>query len=513
MLAKRLPQWGLLAVLTLGGCQAIERAIEAAASAASSEDPPADAPAVEPLGQSPEVRSSEMGDVPVARQGVLGATVAQTAAAHEPAPAGPLGAALETIEEVEVNVQSAGWVEAEPSGAGGHRYGLGYGRIGIGMGPSGAGATFRVEAAVTVSKDPAINQAMLYAKATCQVGGERRASSNQMLEEGGPYGFEQVMIEKGEHDKVRADLFVLQDVVGSTPCQLEFRVMSPFSDKPLRTPGVWCITEAELAQGPCAELAPASSGDGFTVRQWHVDRTRQSVELTVEMHERVWLDRNLVVRSSCDRGGERLPRVQFAPGVQWGMLDPGDAVRLEVQQWQGWFGARTPCELTAEWWERDERGQFRNREQIGLACVNRFRPEPGKCPFVPPSPSDTALSVRKFDLAFVREPYMRGRGFALVAETELVAHEDLDGRYGLEVKGRCGKGRRATDIWLSPQLDVDPSMLLSGEVAIGSYHGWLYRGSRECEVELTLTPRDTSDGSPISLGKHCTNRRGSTPCA
>ena len=492
----------LAALLAVLGCSQVEALVS---GQDEHEDPAAQAekPAVESDSQSAPPRELTVAAVDPG----LGSAVASRVPEPATPQPGPLGGDLELLDPVKVSVSSAGWVEPDPASTTGRGH---YGYYGGHM----QGASFEVQARVEVTEDPGLNQARLLAKATCLVGDERRASSaDVMAEGGGPSGIRPLSLEVGEHEKTRANLFTVQDVVGHTPCQLEFRVVSPFSDKPLRVAGTWCVRDGQVQEEPCAELAPPEVEDGvFAVSDWKVDRSRRLIDLTVTLNDRVWLDRFLVVRSSCDYGGERLARVQFGQMVTWGLLDPGDSVRLQLQNWQGWFGAKTPCELTAEWWQQDDSGTFHDRQDLAVACVERFLPQPGRCPETPPAKGDTPLSVRKFEPTLVRDRRMGGRMVSLVAEAELVAHEDLDGRYRLEVKGHCGEGRRAREVWMSPELNIDPAMLKAGEIGIGSFRGWLHRGGKTCELNMTLKPRGTSSGEAIDLGTWCLDQRGPTDC-
>jgi hypothetical protein len=436
---------------------------------------------------------------PAPSAGGLGATVAGLvpqpgAPRAEP---GPHGADLDLVEKIHVTRLEAGWTNKPKSSHGAVQ-----------------GVVFEIDADVKVDADVGINQARLVAKATCQVDDERRASAAEVYSPNPtPWGgYDYVSAEPGEHEKAWAHLFTSDNVVGRTPCQVEFRLTSPLSDKPMRVAGTWCVRDSGTEAAPCPELPPVAPAKGITVRDWEFDRSQQMLEITVQTNERVWLDRDLVVRSSCDRGGERLPRMVFAYG-SWSFLDPGDSARVMLSRYDGWFGADPPCELTLEWWRRDDRGNRLDPTTDVVACVRKFLPEEGPCGDAPKAVSGAAspLTVRKFAPSVTRDPYNR-RYRHLVADVELFANEDIDGRWNLEVKGHCGKGRGRQDVWMSPDLNVEPRMLKANEVALGTMRGWMASSASSCELELQLTPQTAGAATPTSLGKHCVTKSGSKPC-
>jgi hypothetical protein len=429
----------------------------------------------------------------------LGATVAglvPQAAGSKPAP-GPTGGDLELIGKIHITRLEAGWTNTPKTTMG-----------------AAQGVVFEIDADVKVDPDVGINQARLMAKATCKVDDERRASAAEVYSSKPSHygGYEIVSADPGEHEKAFAHLFTQEEIVGRTPCQVEFRLSSPLSDKPMRVEGVWCVREAGIEAAPCPELAPVPPGEGVTVRDWELDRIQRTMSLTVQLDERVWLDRELVVRSSCDRGGERLPRIQFAYAT-WGLFDPGDSTRIMLSRYDGWFGADTPCELTVEWWRHDDRGNRLDPKQAAVACVRKFLPEPGPCgePATAASGGPSPLTVRKFAPTVTRDRYNKGYQ-QLVADVEVFANEDIDGHYALEVKGHCGKGRRRSEVWMSPDLNVETRMLKANEVALGTMRGWLPASASTCELELQLTPQGASTATPTPLGKHCVTKSVSKPC-
>ena len=419
-------------------------------------------------------------------------------ASTPPQPPGTLGSDLDLVEKITITRLEAGWTNKPKATV-----------------AAGQGVVFEIDADVKVEPDVGLNQARLMAKATCKVDDERRASSAEVFSsKPSAYGgFEIVSADPGEHEKAWAHLFTQEEIVGRLPCQVEFRLSSPLSDKPMRVDGVWCVRDNGIEAAGCRELAPVAPTKGITVRDWEIDRTQRTMELTVQLDERVWLDRELVVRSSCDRGGERLPRLQFAYG-QWGLFDPGDGSRVTLSRYDGWFGADTPCELTVEWWRHDDRGNRMDPQEAAVACVRKFVPEMGPCGNESREERRGAASpitVRKFNPSIARDPYNR-RYQQLVADVELVANEDIAGKYTLDVKGHCGKGTRRQDVWMSPDLNAEPRMLEANEVALGMMRGYVGGGASSCELELLLTPVSASPGTPISLGKHCLGRSGTRAC-
>ena len=183
-----------------------------------------------------------------------------------------------------------------------------------------------------------------------------------------------------------------------------------------------------------------------------------------------------------------------------------------MSHWNGWFATTGPCELTAELWRRNDRGQWSGREEVGAACVEAFLPREGRCSSSAPAPAGPGLvTLRKFDPKIVRDPYDRRTRF-IQANVELVAHENLDGRYQLEFRGECGKARAALPLRLGGATEVDPAMLQAGEVMKAEYRSYLGRTrAGRCEVEATLVPTDPA-GTPISLGKTCFDDTGTKAC-
>ncbi len=205
------------------------------------------------------------------------------------------GGDLELIEPVTITRVEGGWTQTTSGGT-----------------PRPEGAVFALELDVEVGEEVGINQARLVAKATCKVDDEQRMSSGDVTSAkpthwGGP---SVVTGDPGKHESAVATLYLQQDIVGHEPCQVEFRLVSPLSDKPMRVEGVWCYRDGKMADGLCEELAAPIDPSGVRVYDWKVDRTRRNIQVTLEAGERIWLDRTLVIRSSCDDGGERVPRTQ-----------------------------------------------------------------------------------------------------------------------------------------------------------------------------------------------------------
>lgn len=433
-------------------------------------------------------------DVPPAGD-ALGAKVAEIIDREvEPEP-GPRGDDLDLVEQISVTRIEGGW-----SAAGGSSP----------LHPEGA--VFALDLDVEVGEEVGINQARLVAKATCVVDGEVRTSTGD-ISSGTPTrwgGMTPISADPGTYENARAKLFLEQDIVGHEPCQVEIRLVSPLSDKPMRVEGAWCVRDGALVEGVCEEIVRPLEPSKTRVRDWSVDRTRRNITVTLDVGERIWLDRTLFVRSSCDDAGERVPKAQPARGPQWGVLDPGDSARITAAHWNGWFAAEPPCELTAELWRRDDRGKWTGFEEVGVACVRAFLPEEGRCPSgVVPSGTGIA-TLRSFDATITRDRYDR-RARAMEADVELVAHENIDGRYHLEIRGQCGKGRSSRPVWLGGTVDIDPAMLRSGEVMKAQYRGFMGRRGGSCEVEAKLIPADPSD-APIVLGKYCVDAKSTKPC-
>ncbi len=506
MLVSRTRAWIGASLLAVAACGLPERvsslledepseadAVEAIDEAQAADEVGADAEAADPKPPTTAATPEPAG---------LGATVAGLVPKPGgPAPVpGPLGGDLELVEKIHITRLEAGWTNKPKKTHG-----------------AMMGVVFEIDADVTVDPDIGINQARLHAKATCKVGDERRASAAEVISPNAtPWGgYDYVNADPGEHEGAWAHLFLQDNVVGRTPCQVEFRLSSPLYDKPLRVGGAWCVRDDGIEAAPCPELAPPPRGSGTKVRDWEFDRMQQTVQLTVQVDERVWLDRDLVLRSACDRGGgERIPRTQYAYGP-WGLLDPGDAVRVMLSRYDGWFGEDPPCELTLEWWRHDDRGNRLDPKDAAVACVRKFLPEEGPCGNQSRESKASAagpLVVRKFDLSIARDPYNR-RYQQLVADVEVFAFEDIAGRFNLEARGSCGKGTRRSDVWMSPELNIEPRMLEANEVAIGSMRGWLPTSASACELELMLTPQGTATTvPPTSLGKYCVTRSGAKPC-
>jgi hypothetical protein len=406
---------------------------------------------------------------------------------------GPNGGDLDVVEQIEVTRLAGGWVTEATRSVG-----------------SIKGAVLEIDADVKVGPDIGLNEARVVAKASCVVDDERRASAADVYALDGASGHAVLDAEPGEHEHAFANLFAQDTIAGHLPCQVELKLSSRHSDRPLRIPGVWCIRDGGTEPAPCPELAPVVPGEGVTVRDWAIDHTHnRTIELTVRLDERVWLDRELALRSSCDRGGERMARLRFASG-RWGVLDPGDSVRVKLSEYQGWFAAERPCELTLEWWRTDKHRKRVDREQVASACVRKFLPEDGPCyPETVERPAVTAMTLRT--LAASIETDAAGRH--LVAEVEALANEDIDGRWALDAEATCGRGRRRAKVWMwRSGFNIDPTLLRADEVAIGTLRGELPASASRCELEVRLTPQVASAPTPISLGKLCVTRSRSKPC-
>ena len=292
---------------SLLACDLVERlsSDEVAPSAlADAPAPVADAPGPAPADPAPA------GDQPAGTEtAALGSQVARIIDRERAPVAGPRGADLERVEQVTVTRMEGGWSQTTRDGA---------------MRPEGVVFALDFDAEVG---ETGINQARLVAKATCKVGDEVRASSGDVFVSSAASawgGAALVSADPGTYTHLGASLFMQQDVVGHEPCQVELRMVSPLSDRPLRVEGVWCLRDGKLGAGACEELAPPAEPSDARVRDWKVDRTRRNIEVTLDVGPRIWLDRSLVIRSSCDDGGDRVPRTQLAWGPQWGVLDPGD---------------------------------------------------------------------------------------------------------------------------------------------------------------------------------------------
>jgi hypothetical protein len=422
----------------------------------------------------------------------LGAAVADLV--PEPLVAtGTLGGDLSLVEGIELTNVTAGWTDAPKSTM---RH---------------LPIVFEVLADVEVGPDIGINGASLVAKATCQYEDERRASSS-ILYQPSPSGMASITAEAGAHKEAWAHLFPYQDIVGHTPCQIEFRLVSPLSDKPMRVAGVWCATDDATTEGACEGLARPTRREGESwVSDLSFDKWRRVANATIELQDRVWLDRDLFLRTTCDDGGERVPRMVQAT-ASWGHLDPGDAVSVQFQNYYGWFAAAPPCEVTFEWWRRTDTGHHAEPIRAATMCVRKFLPEEGACwDDAGASTIGPALTLRRFDPSIVRDPYDRSYA-RLTAELDVLANEDIDGRWDIEIKGSCGTGRRKSAIYMSRPVTTEPGMLRRGEASVGTYTAWLGRSVSSCEVSVELAPRTSSGETATALVTYCVDRSGAKPC-